>query len=223
MITFDLKGIFSLNRKLQNTENQYITYGQMNLITDFNMLWLQLSTWTRLYIISVMTGYGDPDAIFTRLFKIPGDFNTKLQVFFGPQTAEDIYNLLAARMVVIRNLAYAFKANDSTIINAAVSQLYRNADNISELLARINPYWTMNQWKRLFYDYQGMIITWMVNTASRSPLNIDIWDRITDHALLLANYMSRGIMQYLVVQGVQPQQPPPAQTPGQAPAQGANQ
>jgi hypothetical protein len=223
MITFDLKGIFSLNRKLQNTENQYITYGQMNLITDFNMLWLQLSTWTRLYMISVITGYGDPDAIFTRLYQIPRDFNTKLAVFFGPQTANEIYNLLAARMVVIRNLAYAFKANDSAAINESVSQLYQNADNISELLAKVNPYWTVNQWKNLFYDYQGLMITWMVNTASRSPLNIDIWDRITDHALLLANYMSRGIMQYLVIQNGQLQPPPPAQTPSQTPPQGADQ
>ncbi len=195
----------------------------MNLITDFNMLWLQLSIWTRLYIISVITGYGDTDAIFTRLYQIPRDFYTKLTVFFGPQTANEIYDLLAARMVVIRNLSYAFKANSSEAINSAVRQLYENADNISELLARTNPYWTVNQWKNLFYDYQGLMITWMVNTASRSPLNIDIWDRITDHALLLANYMSRGIMQYLVIQNGQLQQPPPAQTPGQAPAQGANQ
>lgn len=185
---------------MQNIENQYITYGQMNLITDFNMLWLQLSIWTRLYMISVITGYGDSDAIFTRLYQIPADFNTKLSVFFGTQTANEVYGLLAARMVVIRNLANAFKANDSTAINTAVSQLYQNSDSISELLARVNPYWTGNQWKNLFYQYQSLMITWLVNTTSRSPLNIDIWDRITDYALLLANYMSRGIMQYLIIQ-----------------------
>lgn len=206
-----------MNSKLQNAENQYITYGQMNLITDFNMLWLQLSIWTRLYIISVIADYGDADAIFARLYQIPSDFNTKLEVFFGPRTADEIYNLLASRMVVIRNLSYAFKANDSTAINAAVDQLYQNSDNISELLARVNPYWTVSQWKNLFYEYQGLMVTWMVNTASRSPLNVNVWDRITDYALLLANYMSRGIMQYLVIQnGVAPQpQPQPELAPSQ--------
>ncbi|MEL7657980.1 MAG: hypothetical protein AAGU75_18965, partial [Bacillota bacterium] len=49
----------------------YIPYGQMNLIVNYRTLWLNLSMWTRAFLLSLVSELPNTKAVSDRLKEIP--------------------------------------------------------------------------------------------------------------------------------------------------------
>lgn len=185
--------------RISQEESNYITYGQMNLINDIRMLWLQLVLWTRLFLISTITELGNLDAVSKRLNRIPSDFYYKLQLFFGTVNAERFADLLTQHITILKDIAIALKDGNTEAVDANTALLYQNADEISDFLATMNPYWDKGEWQNLLYQYIKLQLESMVAIlAGDYEKDIAIYDRLEDHVLILADYMARGIMQYLI-------------------------
>ena len=174
----------------------------MNLINEFRTLFLQLAIWTRAYIISTASGFGNVDYVSQRLFNVPLDFMNKLQLIFGTEAAETFLNLLTRHVTLTQALVNAQSDGDIEAVNATVIELYGNADEIAAFLVQINPFWNNIQWRNLLYNYIAMTFEESTSLlAGDYARDIDVFDRISLHSFLLGDYMANGIMQYLLVRG----------------------
>lgn len=184
--------------KKSQDENQYITYGQMNLINDFRSLWTELVIWLRSYMVSTITGFSDLTAISNRLYHIPDDFKEKFEPFFGVELAGEFEQLYLMFIVHAQTLITALKINDQQAIDTATAALYKAADEMADFLARINPYWNKSQWQNLLYQFLDMAISEVHALLSKEyDTEIEIRARMLKHALMLGDYTAAGVMHYL--------------------------
>ncbi|APC85224.1 hypothetical protein NPD12_2265 [Clostridium botulinum] len=105
------------------------------------MLWEQHSIWTRLAIMSIVVGSPDQDLVIARLLRNPKDFEKALRPFYGDKVAAEFSKLLTDHLVIAAELVKASKAGNTSAAADAEKRWYENADQIAELLSRINPYW----------------------------------------------------------------------------------
>ena len=92
------------------------------------------------------------------------------------------------------DLVNALKKNEDTV-SAIRKKWYANADSIAKFLSDINPYWEKNAWTDMLYDHIKM-------TEEEAYLylhgnytdSIEIFDKIENEALKMADYMFEGIM-----------------------------
>jgi hypothetical protein len=182
-----------------NPSGGYITYGQMNIINDFRMLWTEIAIWLRSFMVSTITEFSDAKAISNRLYRIANDFKDKLQPFFGMEVAQNIQQLLLWYIINMQTMITALYYKDPVTVDNAVTSLYRISDELADYLASINPYWSKNQWVSLLNGLNEMIIAEEVALiGSEYEKEIDIRDRIFRQARLLGDYMAAGVMHYLV-------------------------
>lgn len=184
--------------KLQEVTN-YITYGQLNILNDFRKLWSEQTIFTRSYIDSTDVSSPDLQAVSDRLMKVPDQMYMKLEVFFGPIWAERYINVLQIHIVLLERLSAALKKNDQETADATTKDLYQNADEMADILARMNVFWSKGQWGLLLTQYVNLMISMMVARFSGDyERAIQVYDRFYIHALIIADYMAAGIMQYVI-------------------------
>jgi hypothetical protein len=177
-------------------DSSYITFEQMNTIVDFRRLWVDFSIWMRSMLISVFSNHGNLSAVINRLYSVvPMNFHNTLSVFYGPELSEHFLSLIAKFIQIAWRLAEAEKIGDTATASASIIEWYNNAEEIATFLARLNPYWDQDHWKKLLYLYIRMTIEQMKAMAKGDyERDIVVFDRTVHQALLLASYMARGII-----------------------------
>jgi hypothetical protein len=123
-------------------EKNYLTYGQLNLITSSRFNWALLAAWTREYIHSVADGLSNVKEVGDRLYRVPVDFYNLVLTFVGRTNADRVPNITSLRMITLMTLINAMKNNDVETVNANTLGLYQLADELASFLAEINPYWS---------------------------------------------------------------------------------
>lgn len=180
----------------------YIPYGQMNLIVNYRTLWLNLSIWTRAFLLSLVSELPNTKAVSDRLYEIPIQLGSILQLIFGQQSAEKFIHLLSTHIIQMQTAISAQKNANQTALSDSVKLLYQNADEISAFLEQINPFWFKAQWQNLLYTYISMTLDESTALLSGDyTRDIQIFDRIQYQTLLIGDYMANGIVQFLEVQG----------------------
>lgn len=203
-------------KKIQYLETNI--YGTTNLLINLRNLWLDLAIWTRNYMVSIISGFGNANSVGERLYRIPIDFYGRLQMIFGSQRAQGFVNLLSQHIVLMMNTVGSMKNRDNDALNQNTQLLYQNSKDIAGYLVGLNPYWTTTQWNTLLEQYINMTLQEMVALASGDfERDIDIFDRITYYTVFLADYLTEGIVQYITFKQ-EPPAPIPPQVPQTAPA-----
>ncbi|MEL7658651.1 MAG: hypothetical protein AAGU75_22390, partial [Bacillota bacterium] len=60
-----------------------ISPGQMNLTFKSRLVWRDLVTWIRAYLVSTYMELGDQEAVRQRLYKLPSEFGNIFRIIFG--------------------------------------------------------------------------------------------------------------------------------------------
>jgi len=176
-----------------------ITYSQMNLVNEMRYLWLQLVIWTRAYISSSVARQGAVPTIYERLHSVPTAFYNYMNLFFGQATAEQFINLMSQYIIIFANVIGAMAVGNQQAANTGRSAWYGNVNDIARLLVQMNGYWSYNQWQDLINRMTTMIIDETVAIFSANySREIAIYDRLQYQSLLIADYMSRGVMNSLL-------------------------
>lgn len=182
-----------------------IPYGQMNLIINFRTLWLNLAIWTRSFILSIASGLPNTQVVSDRLYQVPVQIGALLQLIFGQESAEGFINLLSTHIVTLETVITAQKNGDTQAVNENTERLYQINQEIAKYLEKTNPFWVPPQWANLLDFYVNLTLN--ESTAMLSgdyARDVQIFDRLQYHTLLIGDYMANGIVQYLSVRGVRP-------------------
>jgi len=129
---------------------------KINLINLFRELWVEHVMWTRSFIISTVSELDDIDYVTHRLLRNPTDFANVFRLYYGDEIAKEFERLFTEHLTIAASLVTHAKAGDTEAANKDRVEWYRNADEISSFLARINPYWNTEEFQSLFYSHLKM-------------------------------------------------------------------
>lgn len=173
-----------------------LSYEQVNIITQFQKLWMEFLFWTKSFFRSSLKNDGDLSAITTRVFaQIPQDFNDEFQKYFNNEETQQFNYLFSQLITTHWQLITAFKNNSQEAIEASDKQWNHIAGELSAFLSSINPYWNETQWRNLFYDYERLKIQDMRAYISQNyDQEATIFNDLEEQILKIAAYMAEGII-----------------------------
>ncbi|MDF2821157.1 MAG: hypothetical protein K0R15_1598 [Clostridiales bacterium] len=170
-------------------------YNQIYLINIFRKLWEQHVMWTRSFIISTVSELGDLEYVTERLLANPSDFADALRHFYGNEKSNRFEKLLTDHLLIAANLLNNAKAGNSDSVKEDRKNFYKNGDDIITFLSQINPYWSPNKFKPLFYNHLNMVENEAIYRLNEQyDLDVKLYDMMESEALLMADLMSTGII-----------------------------
>lgn len=175
---------------------RYITFEQMNIVTNSNKLWMEFAYWVRALIYSTIK---DPERlpfIANKLFGgVAGEFHTLFEFYYGSQLAQQFMSLFTSFITGIWRITEALKSNDSGQADTYTAQLYQIADSLAKFLAQINLYYEEAQWRNLLNQAVKSAIDEAASILGNDyKKEIEVSSSMADLAILIGNYMARGII-----------------------------
>lgn len=168
---------------------------EVNLINLMRLLWTQHIYWTRLTIISIAHDLPDLDPTIQRLLRNATDFEMAFKPFYGDSIAHQFGMLIKEHLVIAAELVKAAKAGDKQKAADAEKRWYANADQIVYFLNQINPYWTVERMRSLWYEHLALTKAEAVARLSKEyAKDIAIFDQIEKEALMMADDFAYGII-----------------------------
>lgn len=178
---------------MDNTNTPAGYYSPEDLRNTLRQLWSQYSLWTRFYIISKMDNLGDLEVVTNRLYEVPIDFYNVLRVYYDNASALEFENLMREQVTLTIQIISDIKEGQS--LDAANNSWKENADQIVQLLTRLNPYWDASSLQNLFYNHLDMT-EYEAQKRFNKQYAADVYEYnfIEYHTLMFADYIWQGIL-----------------------------
>lgn len=178
--------------------SDYLTYAQMNLINDIRYNVFQLVMWQRSLVNVIASNLKSIEAVTRKIHTLPELFYNSIRPYMGEQMAQEYQNLFFQHILIFTNIIYGLKTGDRQEVDKNVAAWYENADAFSEFMARNNLYWNREQWRMLMYQYLELTLRETVALLSEDyETGISTYDRLQELSQIIADYISRGLMQNL--------------------------
>jgi hypothetical protein len=175
--------------------NSCFTFEQLNVISIFQRLFNQLAAFMRGTINASIFNNPNLNENLERLMRVPGDFRNSFLLFYGPEIANRMNDLMTSYIANVVNVVEGYKSNNQDLLNRSVQKWYNDANNLSSFLGSINLFWDVNQWRNLFYQYIQLKLEMIVALFSKDfGREIAIYDRIFDVTTIMGTYMARGLI-----------------------------
>lgn len=178
---------------MDNTNTATGYYSPEDLRNALRQLWSQYSLWTRFYLISKIDNLEDLEVVTNRLYEVPIDFYNVLRIYYGNASAQEFENLMREQITLTIQLISEIKDGRSPDI--VRNSWKENADQIVELLTRLNPYWDAPSLKNLFYNHLDMT-EYEAQKRVNKQYAADVYEYnfIEYHTLMFADYIWHGII-----------------------------
>jgi len=172
----------------------------MNLLFTIRVLWRELATWTRAYMVNTVYGLEVAEEVFNRLYRIPEDFGNILKNFFCYDNSVKFVQLLSQQIVLFRSLLEEMIAGDQEKTNDTIRQLYQLANERAALMHEINPYWDETEVRNAINAfYQYTIDEAFAILSQDFSKDINIYDRLLHHADTMGDHFTQGLFQYMTL------------------------
>ncbi|HVI42537.1 MAG TPA: hypothetical protein VM577_17930 [Anaerovoracaceae bacterium] len=147
--------------------------------------------------MSLATNYGDLAMVEERLYNVAEDFRHVFETFFGIEIANQVDYYITVQASILNEIANAMKTGNAEVVDNATKLLYQNVDELSAYLSEINPHWSQERFKQLFYNYYKQTLLEMVSVLSENHGEaIRIYEDLEDYVLEIADYMTEGFIPY---------------------------
>lgn len=180
------------------TTGECISFDQMTILYYIKIFWLEMTTWTRAYIISRAINSDYANKAYEKLRQVPIQYGNLMKSFFNEETVDQNLQLIYTHIDLINNLITALMNNNQEEVNRTVQLLYQNSDERAAILAQMNPYLDQNQWSVIFYNYLRSTIdeitTFLTGDYER---NTDIYRRLIDQTEQISNTFSESLFHYI--------------------------
>ncbi|GLC29147.1 acetylglutamate kinase [Clostridium omnivorum] len=158
-------------------------------------LWEQHTTWTRAAIVSLVFGLPDVDFVTNRLLQNPEDFGNTFRVYYGNKIGSKLRDLIREHLVIAAQLVKAAKAGDNKAESEIEKRWYANGDEIAAFLRSINPYWSEEDWRKMYRTHLGLVKSEAVILLTKNySTEASIYDKLETQALEMADMMIQGII-----------------------------
>ena len=174
-----------------------ITMKEFTLRNEMRKLWEDHVTWTRVAIISLVSGSPDTNASVTRLLCNQTDIGNAIKPFYGPAAGKQLTVLLREHITIAADLIAAAKAGDKTKLAATQTAWQQNGDRIAVFLNSANPQaWKLGELKAMFGEHLRLTTQEAVDRLQgKWAADVRAYDQIHVQILAMADMLSAGIVQ----------------------------
>lgn len=168
---------------------------KLQLIQEFQLLWNQHAEWTRMAINAIVLELPNEDEDVNRLLQNPVDFAIALEPYYGPEKSEEFEELLTEHLQLAAQMIKAMMAGNTVEAERIAVLWYENGNMIAGFLGDINPCWSYEKWKEMFFmhlHYVTDLAITMINEQFEE--NVETYDVFELEALEMGDYMSHGII-----------------------------
>ncbi|CUH96641.1 hypothetical protein P22_2731 [Propionispora sp. 2/2-37] len=168
---------------------------QVCLRDCFRLLWVQHVYWTRMVIMGIAFDLPDLKQTTNRLLRNAPDFARVFCHFYGNEIASQFECLIREHLVIAAELVKAAKAGKSRAAADAERRWYENAEEIVCFLNDINPNWSVECMRDMWFTHLALTKEEAVATIKKDyDRSIRTFDKIEEEALMMADEFSNGII-----------------------------
>lgn len=173
-----------------------ITRSELVLRRDMRQLWEDHITWTRLAIISLITGSPDTEATVARLLRNQTDIGNAVKPYYGNAAGTELTRQLEQHILIAADVIAAAKAGNQASLADARARWAGNGDDIATVLASVNPrYWKLGPMKAELRMHLKLTTQEAVARLTGDwAADVAAYDRIHLHALHVADLLSTGLV-----------------------------
>jgi hypothetical protein len=178
-----------------NASQTMFTQAEVYVKDLMRLLWEQHVYWTRMAIISIAMDLPDVDPTTKRLIRNPADFEAAFKPFYGGDIAHQFASLVTEHLVLAAELVKAAKAGNNQAAAELEKKWYANADQIVNFLNQINPYWTIEHMRTMWYTHLALTKSEAVARLAKDyAKDIAVFDQIEQEALMMADDFALGLI-----------------------------
>ena len=157
--------------------------------------WVQHVYWTRMLLLSIAERLKDLDQVTARLLRNPTDIANIFAEYYPPEAAGNIERLLTEHLQIGAALITALRDKKTEQAENLTRQWYRNADQMAEAFAGLNPNYDREEMKQMLYTHLDLTSQEVAQRlAGRYQEDIDAFDAVEREALAMADSFTEGIM-----------------------------
>lgn len=182
---------------------QCLTYDQMNAIFGIRMLWFEIATWSRAYMLSKIKNIGNVEEVYARFRQVSDEFSNVMRAIFGEEAAVTVEQHVDLFIELLDALITAQMEEDTETADRSVKLLYQDARAHADFLGSLNPVWQGSEWETILYDIVRNLIDESIMLLSGNYAeNQEIFATLLDKAEAASEYFARGIYQYAAETGL---------------------
>ncbi len=146
-------------------------------------------------LISIAENLQDLNATESRLLRNPRDIANVFRMYYGDNVANRIQRLLTEHLAIGKDLIVALKNNNQEEATRLNRMWYRNADEMSEFFSSINPYYTKEEMRDMFYKHLELTSTEVKFRLSKNYTeDIRAYDMVQQEILKMSQFFVNGIV-----------------------------
>src|SRR5262245_2414223 len=180
----------------EQEQTERLSAQQVAFHDGMRKLWEDHVTWTRLFIVSFAAGLPDTDSTAQRLLQNQTDLGNAIKPFYGDAVGRQLTALLREHILIAADLLKAAKTGNSAGVADASARWYRNADEISTFVHRVNPdEWPLDEMKLMMREHLDLTRAEAVARLHGDwPADIAAYDQVHQEILQMADMLSAGII-----------------------------
>ena len=180
--------------------NQDMLHAEDNLVFRGRILWRDIATWLRAYLVYLYLGTDQKlkELVKDKLMSLSEESGSLMRVFFGDRIADDYTAQLITYITLFLDLFNAQKNGDENAANKYKQQIYEVVEQRADFLSRINPFWEKNTVLSLLNTFASMTIDEANSYLSKDyERALHIFDSILSFTNVVGDYIAEGILNYL--------------------------
>ena len=164
------------------------------LDTALRKLWADHVFWTRMYIISAVSGAGDTQQIATRLLRNQDDIGNAIAPYYGAAAGQKLAELLRQHILIAVDVVGAAKANDQAKLTDADRRWHDNAADLATFLSGANPNWPRQAVLDMLNNHLALTTKEAVDRLHGDYADdVTNFDAIFNQAMMMADTLAQGI------------------------------
>ena len=172
------------------------TQSAITLRLALRELWQYQVTWTRSYIVSVLSNLDDATVVKNKLIENQEKIGDAIKPYYGSRAGDWLARKLREHIVIAIEIIRAEKAKDAAALKIAQAKGRENANAIADLLGRAkNPLWKKQFVRNAFYAHLEYVTKQVEYRLQKDwTSEIKAYDDGLKHVLLLADLLAEGII-----------------------------
>jgi hypothetical protein len=173
-----------------------VSVSQAALRSDMRVLWEDHIVWTRLAILSLVSGTPDTQATVARLLRNQADLGNAVKPFYGRAAGNALTAQLRRHILIAADVVAAAKAGDRAKLADAQARWHQNAEDIAGLLNSVNPgFWKLGAMKAEMSKHLALTTQEAVARLQGDwPADVAAYDRIHHHILHMSDLLADGLI-----------------------------
>jgi len=162
---------------------------------DMRKLWTDHVVWTRDYIVAAVGDQPDAPAAAARLLKNQEDIGAAIAGVYGKPAGDKLTTLLKEHITIAVDIIKFAKAGDKGNQQQADAKWHRNAEEISDFLAKANPNWPKATLVEMMNKHLSTTTDEVVARLTKNwDADVRAFDAVYTHILMMADALTDGIL-----------------------------